>query len=397
MAPRARRSPAIPTARPADHERAVLKHDLEVHQEELRAQNEKLVATLQELEETRDRYIELYDSAPSGYCTLDPTGLIVEINLTAAALLERPRSILIGVPLRTVIFVDDRPRFLRYLRSCGQDVGQAVGGEDLRVGPRGARVVRFTCRPRSGPDKVLTEYFMALDDVTERRRLEGAREEARRAHAELVRRMLTLQESERHRIARDIHDDLGQQVTALRLTLEWLAGALVTHPDPLGAVAVVQEAALKVDQHIDFLLRDLRPTGLDELGLVAVLRQAVADWEATFGIATTFRTSGLDGVRFPREVETQAFRIVQEALNNVHKHAAAGSVDVVLERKQGRTVLCVHDDGVGVLQSARDAARGGTRRGLGLLGMRERAALIGGELDISSVPGQGTKVTVQLP
>jgi PAS domain S-box-containing protein len=376
----------------------MLRHDLEVHQEELRAQNEKLVATLQELEQTRDRYVELDDSAPSGYCTLDPAGLVVEINLTAAALLGRPRSALIGAPLRPAIAADDRPRFVRYLRSCARGVGEAVGGEELRVGtPQGERVVRFTCRPRCGPDQVLTEYFMALEDVTERRRLESAREEARRAHAELVRRMLTLQESERHRIARDIHDDLGQQVTALRLKLEWLAGAIATDRDPLGAVAAVQDAARKVDQHIDFLLRDLRPTGLDELGLIAVLRQAVADWGANFGIRATFRTSGLDNVRLPREVETQAFRIFQEALNNVHKHAAAGAVDVVMERKQGRTVLYVHDDGVGVLPSAYDAARPGTRRGLGLLGMRERATLIGGELTISSVPGQGTKVSVILP
>jgi signal transduction histidine kinase len=221
--------------------------------------------------------------------------------------------------------------------------------------------------------------------------------DARRAHADLVRRMLTLQEAERQRIARDIHDDLGQQVTALRLKLEWLAGALHTHADLPGAVASVLEAAHKVDQHIDFLLKDLRPAGLDELGLVAVLRPTVAEWSATFGIAARVRISGLEGVRFSREVETQAFRIVQEALNNVHKHAVATSVDVVLGRKQGRTSLCVQDDGMGLLESADSPVPGDGRRGLGLLGMRERAALIGGELEITSTPGRGTKVTLVLP
>jgi PAS domain S-box-containing protein len=398
MAENRRRSSPKPIASPADHERAVLRHDLEVHQEELRAQNEKLIATLQELEETRDRYVALYDSAPSGYCTLDPAGMIVEINLTAAALLGRPRASLVGVPLIPAILADDRSRFLGYLRTCAKGSDETVGGEELGFKTsHGDRVVRLSCRTRRATDGALVEYFVALEDVTERRRLEGAREEARRAHADLVRRMLTLQEAERQRIARDIHDDLGQQVTGLRLKLEWLAGALGTHTDLPAAVASVQDAARKVDQHIDYLLKDLRPAGLDELGLITVLRQAVSDWSATFGIPAKLRSSGLEGVRFPRDVETQTFRIVQEALNNVHKHAAATSVEVVLERKQGQTVLCVEDDGIGLLASASAQRAGGDRRGLGLLGMRERATIIGGDLDVVSMPGRGTRVTLRLP
>jgi PAS domain S-box-containing protein len=398
MAEGRRRSPPKPVASPGDHERTVLQHDLEVHQEELRAQNEKLSTTLQELEETRDRYVELYDSAPSGYCTLDRAGLIVEINLTAAALLGRRRAGLVGLPMTPSIVADDRPRFLAYLASRGKGHDDVVGAEELRFHTaNGERVVRLTCRPRRDRDGALVEYFVALDDVTERRRLESAREDARRAHADLVRRMLTLQEAERQRIARDIHDDLGQHVTGLRLKLEWLAGALGTHADLPAAVAIVQDAARNVDEHIEFLLKDLRPAGLDELGLVAVLRQAVGDWSATFGIAARFRAGGLEGVRFPRDVEMQAFRIVQEALNNVHKHAAATSVEVSMERRQGRTVLTIEDDGIGVLASSSGPPPGGGRRGLGLLGMRERAAVIGGELDITSMPGRGTKVTLRLP
>ena len=158
---------------------------------------------------------------------------------------------------------------------------------------------------------------------------------------ELVRRVLTLQEAERRRIARDIHDDLGEQVTALRLKLEWLAARSAEDEELGGRVRAVQEAAERVDQHIDFLLRDLRPAGLEELGLLAVLRQTVADWSATFGITATFRAVGVDAGRPPHEIETQAFRIVQEALNNVHKHAAATQVKVALERRRGRTILTV--------------------------------------------------------
>jgi PAS domain S-box-containing protein len=391
-----RRSRAAPVGSSPDHERALLRHDLEVHQEELRAQNQKLIEALHELEETRDRYIELYDGAPNGYCTLDSAGAVREINLAGAALLGQSRASLVGKPFLPSIVAADRGRFLGYLRTSAHGINEAIAGEEVRIHTaNGDRTLQLTCRPRH-VGGALVEFFVAMVDVTERRRLEAAREESGREHMQLVRRVLTLQEAERRRIARDIHDDLGQQVTALRLKLEWLA-ARSPEDEELGSrVRAVQEAAERVDQHIDFLLRDLRPAGLDELGLLAVLRQTVADWSATFGITATFRAIGVDAGRLPHEVETQAFRIVQEALNNVHKHAAATQVKVTLERRRGRTVLKVADNGIGLVASA-SAPPGGQRRGLGLLGMHERAMLIGGQLDITSTPGRGTTVTLLLP
>jgi PAS domain S-box-containing protein len=396
-APRRRSRPAAVASSP-DHERALLRHDLAVHQEELRAQNQKLIETLHELEDTRDRYIELYDSAPNGYCTLDRNGVVREINLTGAALLGQSRTAVVGSPLLPSIVAEDRGRFLGYLRTCARGINECTAGEEVHVHTaRVDRTLQLTCRPRVDGGRALVEFFVAMVDVTERRRLEAAREEARREHMELVRRVLTLQEADRRRIARDIHDDLGQQVTALRLKLEWLAERTGGHEDFGAFVRGVQEAAERVDQHIDFLLRDLRPAGLDELGLLAVLRQTVADWSATFGIRATFRATGIDAARFPHEVETQAFRIVQEALNNVHKHAAATRVKVALERRKSKTVLTVADNGIGLVASSASAATGGPRRGLGLLGMHERATLIGGQLEITSKPGSGTTVTLLLP
>ena len=396
MAGPRRRSRAAPVASSPDHERALLRHDLEVHQEELRAQNQKLIEALHELEETRDRFIELYDGAPNGYCTLDCVGVVREINLTGAALLGQSRTTLVGTPLLPSIVAADRGRFLGYLQTSAKGTNEAASGEEVHIHTaNGDRTLQLTCRPRHDRGS-LVEFFVAMVDVTERRRLEAAREDARREHMELVRRVLTLQEAERRRIARDIHDDLGQQVTALRLKLEWLAARSPDDEELGGRVRAVQEAAERVDQHIDFLLRDLRPAGLDELGLLAVLRQTVADWSATFGITATFRAIGVDAGRLPHEVETQAFRIVQEALNNVHKHAAATQVKVAFERRRGRTVLTVADNGIGLVASA-SAPPGGQRRGLGLLGMHERAMLIGGQLDITSTPGKGTTVTLLLP
>ena len=214
MAGPLRRSRAAPAA--ADHERALLWHDLEVHQEELHAQNLKLIEALHELEEVRDRYIEMYDGAPNGYCTLDRHGVVREINLTGAGLLGQSRAVVVGSPLLPSIVADDRGRFLGYLRSCARGTNESAAGEEVHVRTAKAdRTLQLICRPRHDGG-ALVEFFVAMVDVTERRRLEAAREEARREHMELVRRILTLQEAERRRIARDIHDDLGQQVTALR-------------------------------------------------------------------------------------------------------------------------------------------------------------------------------------
>ena len=147
-APRRRPRLAAVASSP-DHERALLRHDLAVHQEELRAQNQKLIETLHELEDTRDRYIELYDGAPNGYCTLDRNGVVREINLTGAALLGQSRTAVVGSPLLPSIVAEDRGRFLAYLRTCARGINECTAGEEVHIHtPRADRTLQLTCRPR---------------------------------------------------------------------------------------------------------------------------------------------------------------------------------------------------------------------------------------------------------
>ena len=371
-----------------------LQHELSVHQEELRAQNEKLVSAMQALEETRDRYIELYDFAPNGYMTLDSRGFVREINLFAASMMGSTRDRLVGLPILRYIPQAHRARFLKYLSECRLFNGGSWPVIELPFDTAdGRRTVQLTCRPRAAEATRAQLLLTTIVDVSEQRRLEGEREQAREEHARLVRQMLSILERERQRIARDIHDDLGQQVTWLRLKLDWLA-SLVGDDDMLRTpVANAQAAASGVDRHIDYLLRELRPAGLDDLGLVATLQQAVREWSLTFGVSAEFRCTGVDK-RLSADTETHVFRIVQEALNNVHKHAGARAVMVRLERRGATTVLSVADDGVGFEPGA--TAKSDGRRGLGLIGMRERAALIGGELQIRSQPRHGTTLILRL-
>ncbi|MBV9494869.1 MAG: GAF domain-containing sensor histidine kinase [Acidobacteria bacterium] len=209
----------------------------------------------------------------------------------------------------------------------------------------------------------------------------------------LFSRLVSAQEEERQRIARDIHDQLGQQMTALRLHLEALRAKADGNGDLLEQVERTKRLAEELDQSIEALTWELRPAALDHLGLPAALAHLVSGWSERFGIETDYETFGIDGTRFAPEVEANLYRLTQEALHNVCKHAHAARVSVVLEKRDHRLVLVVDDDGVGFAQSADDDAKGS----FGLLNMRERALLAGGELTIESTPGHGTTLIVRVP
>jgi two-component system, chemotaxis family, CheB/CheR fusion protein len=203
----------------------------------------------------------------------------------------------------------------------------------------------------------------------------------------LVRQLVSAQENERARIARDIHDRVGQQLTALRFALDRVRRSCADAPAARGSLDEALEIARGIDTDIDVLARELRPAALDDLGLVAALSRYVESWGRHSGVQAEFRIDGLDDVRLTPDVETTFYRVAQEALNNVAKHAHASRADVLLERRNGAILLVVEDDGVGF--DAADPSQGG---GLGLSGMHERASLIGAGLQIESSPGQGTSV-----
>jgi signal transduction histidine kinase len=160
-------------------------------------------------------------------------------------------------------------------------------------------------------------------------------------------------------------------------------------------IAELSDIAQRLDSDVDFLAWELRPTALDDLGLIVALSTYAQEWSKHFGVEVNFHSAGLGGTRLAPLVETNLYRIVQEALNNVSKHAAATHVDLLLERRDGDAVLIVEDDGRGF--DLERVKMSGTDRGLGLVGMRERAALVGGTVEIESKPGEGTTVFVRVP
>jgi signal transduction histidine kinase len=213
---------------------------------------------------------------------------------------------------------------------------------------------------------------------------------------QLLQQTITAQEEERKRIARELHDEWAQTLAALTVNLDQASQAL---PDDLAWIKerLDRTQALTVDalKALRRLILDLRPTLLDDLGLVPAIRWYAETRLEANGMALDFGASGSQR-RLPPEIETALFRIAQEAINNIEKHAHAGVATIRLDFQMDRVVMSFQDDGRGL--EVGQVLRGeGRERGWGLLGMRERAALLGGSLTITSEPGRGTRIQVEVP
>jgi signal transduction histidine kinase len=208
----------------------------------------------------------------------------------------------------------------------------------------------------------------------------------------LFARLVRGQEQERERVAREIHDQLGQQMSALRMNLDALISR-TEHDDVLAAyTARTQHLAEQLDRSVDLLMWDLRPAAVDQLGLAAALRRLVSEWSERSGIAAEFDAVDTESLRLPRAAQANIYRVAQEALHNVLEHAGATQVAASLQRRDDDLILVVEDNGSGSTMPEHQASGG-----LGLLSMRERAALIGGTLDIESTTGHGTTVFARVP
>ena len=389
-----------------------LVHELQVHAEEITAQNDELRRTQTELEQARARYVDLYDFAPLGFLTVNRSGLITDINIAAAALFGLDRQLAHGLPLTGMFHNLVRPALRKYLAAAWADT--ATTSFEVATLRKPVRRLRFTTRSQGAGSGA--RLFMAFVDVTEERRLEAEqlgslhREQARaeelsrevsvRTRAEerikaLLERLVSVQEEERRRIARNLHDQLGQRITALRFSVSALKDDAALGVEVLQQrIEAIDRIAAQIDRDVDGIAWDLRPASLDDMGLDAALQAMVRDWSETRGVRGELHVSTILDGRLPPEMESHLYRIVQEALNNVAKHAGASRASVLLRRTSGDVEVIVEDDGRGFDVESITTSREG---GMGLTGIQERASLMGGHLEVESTPGAGTTLFVRIP
>jgi signal transduction histidine kinase len=225
------------------------------------------------------------------------------------------------------------------------------------------------------------------------------RAEAERSH--LLRRLASAQEEEQRRISRELHDQIGQTVTGLSLGLKALEQGLAKGSNGAAATEQVrwlEQLAAQIGRDIHRTASDLRPTAIDDLGIFRAIEAYVAEWQERYGVRVDIQTFGRDNP-LPADVAAVLYRLVQEGLTNVLKHAKASKVSIVLERKSDGLALVLEDDGIGFDPEnlGRKASGIGQASGLGLSGMKERVALLDGTIAIESAPGKGSTIFVQIP
>jgi PAS domain S-box-containing protein len=289
-----------------------------------------------------------------------------------------------------LIHPDDLPRAQKQFAKLA--AGKR-GVDEIRIRTKGGatRWIRFSTSPVAdgGPEGGM-RLLGAVQDITERREADAQLREYAQGLQALSRRLLDVQEQERRNLARELHDEIGQLLTGLKFSLEAVGPSAAS--ETTASLAEAQVIVKELTHRIRDLSLRLRPTMLDDLGLLPALLWLFDSYTSRTRICVAFEHQGL-GRRLSQSVETAAYRITQEALTNVARHARVQEVAVRAWLAEEQLHLQIEDHGVGFRTEAGQTAYSSA----GLSGMQERAALLGGDLMVESFPGQGTKLTAILP
>ena len=341
------------------------------------------VFTLQGADHTYRVFVERMNE---GAAVLSSDHTVLHCNGRFARFLGAGLQSVIGSSMLDLVWPDDHPKLDALLRRAAQ---RNCRGEIRLQSRKGAPLsVQLSLNPlRLGSTRAVC---LIASDLSEMKRAEQELRASSEQLRNLAAHLLSVREEERARISREVHDELGQSLTAVKMDLAWLAGRLPRrNGQMLKRIRSTRQLADSIMQSIRRISTELRPAVLD-LGLAAAVEWQVQEFQARSGIQCKVRLPAQEV--FAPNASTALFRIFQETLTNVARHAKATRAEVVLQKQRDRLVLLIRDNGRGF-----DQADPSLSKSLGLLGMRERAAILGGRVNISSAPGKGTTVTAWIP
>ena len=332
-------------------------------------------------------YRALIESMNEGALTLTADKTILYANACFARMVKCPLEQVIGSSFHRFLSVEDAATLRPHMKQAAR-AGSKMQMM-LHAGDSSLRPVQISVQELAGKNSDAVIIGMVVTDMTEARRTE----EMLRA---LTNRVVQVQEAERARVALELHDHITQLLCAISFRSHTLANKLSAGDAPAKREALALAKLLGgASAEVERISRNLRPSVLDQLGLNSVLRETSLEFTQRTGVAVALTGVEL-ATRLPHDTELALYRILQEALRNVEQHARARHVAVSLSQSGGTVQLTIKDDGIGFDPDRRSTKRKG-KRGLGLLGMRERATHVGGVLSIKSAPRAGTEIEVRIP
>ena len=341
------------------------------------------------LQNAEQKYRSIFENAVEGIFQTTPDGRFTVANPAMARILgfSSPEELItnrIDIKGQHYVQPERRAQFQTLIDTHGK-----VEGFEIEVYRKDASTIWTSENVRVVRDEngKPLYYEGTFEDITERK----VAQEARR---ELLLRIVTAQEDEQRRLSRELHDQMAQHLTAVTLGLKSLE--IQTSGDSVELVKRLQKYTNKMAREVRTIATQLRPLVLEDLGLDAALSDYVEEWSKQSDIPVDLHCNGLLRRRLPVDAETAVYRIVQEALTNISKHAEAERASIIVDTRSNYVRAIIEDDGCGFdfAQKMRGPARD---RRLGLINMQERAAVVGGTLNIESTPGVGTAVMLKVP
>jgi PAS domain S-box-containing protein len=347
------------------------------------------------LREKEERLRLAVDSTGLGTFDFDPrTGKLIWSDVSKAYFGLPPDAEVDDATFRKGIHPEDRDRVQRIVEEAMRPESHGQYATEYRtIGINDGKERWISAWGRVLFDRLgQPERFIGVMlDITDKKRLEKAVEASRNEIRALAASLLTAQEEDRRRVSRELHDQICQQLASLAIDMGGLAADPPPPEDAQSRLKALQARVVKASEETRHIAHELHPSVLDDLGVVASLQSLCKEFSERVGIPVEFTNVALPG-SVPREVASCLYRVAQESLQNIAKHASAKHVSVALTLQKGTEVLTIADDGTGFDQ---EAVKG--RGGLGLIGMEERARLVNGKLSIAAQPGHGTRIAIEVP